>query len=381
MPVTKHYLSHEAIHKALRIADLTDACEPPHAVRLLVRDLLAGLVRQGWPLAEVHKGPRIISAVENFQLCGDDPQVMDEVSTHSCWVDDELLLRTQTSSAVITGLQAAAGRRAPGETIMLAAPGITFRRDIRDRWHCAEPHQMDIWVVGDAALGNRQELLRLVGDVLDIAVPGRMWAHSSGVCGFTRDGLNVSLVTRQAPVDILACGCICPAFLQRLDVDPQAHGGLVLRLGLDRLAMLRKGVPDIRLLRDGHPQVQAQMGDLKAWQPLYRQPAISRDLSLAVEPGLGIEDITEHVLQVAGYRAGWIEELHIRGCWSFEELPSLTIKRLGIVRGQHNLVLQVVLRDHAQSLTAQQADDLYRDIRAALHQGVPGGAYLVGERL
>ncbi len=86
------------------------------------------------------------------------------------------------------------------------------------------------------------------------------------------------------------------------------------------------------------------MGDLKAWQPLYRQPAISRDLSLAVEPGLGIEDITEHVLQVAGYRASWIEELRIRGCWSFEELPSLTVKRLGIVRGQHNLVLQVVLR-------------------------------------
>jgi phenylalanyl-tRNA synthetase alpha chain len=123
------------------------------------------------------------------------------------------------------------------------------------------------------------------------------------------------------------------------------------------------------------------MGDLKAWQPLYRQPAISRDLSLAVEPGLGIEDITEHVLQVAGYRASWIEELRIRGCWSFEELPSLTVKRLGIVRGQHNLVLQVVLRDHAQSLTTQQADDLYRDIRAALHRGVPGGAYLVGERL
>jgi phenylalanyl-tRNA synthetase alpha chain len=381
MSITKHYLSHEAIHKALRIADLTDACDPPHAVRLLVKDLLAGLVRQGWPLAEVHKGPRIISAVENFQLCGNDLQAAGDVGTHSCWVDDELLLRTQTSSAVITGLQAAAARRAPGEIIMLAAPGITFRRDIRDRWHCAEPHQMDIWVLGDAALGNHQELLRLVGNVLDVAVPGRMWGHSAGACGFTRDGLTVSLVTRQSPVDILACGCICPDFLQRLDVDPQAHGGLVLRLGLDRLAMLRKGVPDIRLLRDAHPQVQAQMCNLKAWQPLYRQPAISRDLSLAVAPGLDIEEITEHVLQVAGYRASWIEELRVRGRWPFEELPALTIKRLGIVRGQHNLVLQVVLRDHAQSLTMPQADGLYKDIRAALHQGVPGGAYLVGERL
>lgn len=381
MSITKHYLSHEAIHKALRIADLTDACDPPHAVRLLVKDLLAGLVRQGWPLAEVHKGPRIISAVENFQLWGNDLQAAGDVGTHSCWVDDELLLRTQTSSAVITGLQAAAARRAPGEIIMLAAPGITFRRDIRDRWHCAEPHQMDIWVLGDAALGNHQELLRLVGNVLDVAVPGRMWGHSAGACGFTRDGLTVSLVTRQSPVDILACGCICPDFLQRLDVDPQAHGGLVLRLGLDRLAMLRKGVPDIRLLRDAHPQVQAQMCNLKAWQPLYRQPAISRDLSLAVAPGLDIEEITEHVLQVAGYRASWIEELRVRGRWPFEELPALTIKRLGIVRGQHNLVLQVVLRDHAQSLTMPQADGLYKDIRAALHQGVPGGAYLVGERL
>lgn len=381
MPVTKHYLSHEAIHKALRVADLTEACDPVHAVRLMVKDLLAGLVRLGWPLAQVQKQPRIVPAHECHELLGYDAAASAVMSAQTCWIDDHLILRTQTTSAIIAGLQAAANRRLPGEIIVVAAPGITFRRDVRDRWHCAEPHQMDIWVLGDPDLSNRRDLLRLVGDVLGVAVPGRAWVQVDSAHPYTEGGIEASLMHRQRPVEVLEAGCISRALLQRLDIDPAVHGGLALGVGLDRLVMLRKGVPDIRLLRDAHPRVQAQMADLKPWQPISRQVPISRELSIAVEPGLSAETLTEQILQIADYRANWIEELSVKGRWPFDELPGPIIERLGIVRGQENLVLRVVLRDHAQTLTARQADGLYGDIQAALHRGVPGGGYRIGERL
>lgn len=381
MPVTKHYLSHEAIHKALRVADLTEACDPVHAIRLMVKDLMAGLVRLGWPLAQVQKQPRIVPAHECHELLGYDANSGATVSAQTCWIDDHLILRTQTTSAILAGLQAAASRRAPGEILVVAAPGITFRRDVRDRWHCAEPHQMDIWVLGDPDLSNRRDLLRLVGDVLGVAVPGRAWVHTDCAHPYTEGGIEVSVMNRQRPIEVLEAGCIARTLLQRLDIDPAMHGGLALGVGLDRLVMLRKGVPDIRLLRDAHPRVQAQMGDLKPWQPISRQVPISRELSMAVEPGLSVETLTEQILQIADYRANWIEELSIKGRWPFDELPSPIIERLGIVRGQENLVLRVVLRDHAQTLTTPQAEGLYGDIQDALHRGVPGGGYRIGERL
>lgn len=380
MPVTKHYLSHEAIHKALRMADLTEVCDPPHAVRLMVKDLLAGMVRLGWPLAEVHKGPRIVSVAQSFDLLGYSLEEQAQMTAGGHWLDEELLLRTQTGSATALALQSAALRREPQESVVLAAPGITFHRSRRDRWHCAEPHQLDIWILGDAHLSNRRDLLRLVNDVLSVGVPGRAWAHGERAHPATEGGMAVTLMTRERPVEVLEAGCIARSLLQRLDIDPALHGGLFISLALDRLVMVRKGIPDIRLLRDAHPRVQAQMLDLRPWQPVSRQPPVTRDLSLAVEPGLSELTFTEQALRIAGYRASWIEELSVKGRWSFDELPAATIERLGIVRGQENLILRVVLRDHAQSITVQQAQALFDDILSALHRGVPGGGHRVGER-
>ena len=145
---------------------------------------------------------------------------------------------------------------------MLAAPGITFRRDSRDRWHCAEPHQMDIWVLGDPELATHEHLLRLVSDILKSAVPGKPWVYSDSPHHYTEGGVEVNVLNDGVPVEVLECGRIARSLLERLNIDPQRHGGLALGMGLDRLTMLRKGIPDIRLLRDQNERVQAQMHDL-----------------------------------------------------------------------------------------------------------------------
>src|SRR5690606_25701914 len=112
-------------------------------------------------------------------------------SDHTRWVDEHSLLRTQTTSQIPAALQRAAEGRKPGETILIAAPGITFRRDSRDRWHCAEPHQMDIWALGDPDLSTRRDLLRLARDILEIAVPDKPWIYNDSPHHYTEDGIEV----------------------------------------------------------------------------------------------------------------------------------------------------------------------------------------------
>jgi phenylalanyl-tRNA synthetase alpha chain len=146
-------------------------------------------------------------------------------------------------------------------------------------------------------------------------------------------------------------------------------------MGLDRLTMLRKGIPDIRLLRDQNVRVQAQMHDLNPWSAVSRLPSIARDISLAVTPGLSEEVLTERMLQAAGDCSDWIEEMQVKGRWEFSDLPAQAIERLGLLPGQENVLLRVVLRDCSRSITTAEANALYSDIQAALHEGAPGAGY------
>jgi phenylalanyl-tRNA synthetase alpha chain len=364
-----------ALKQALLMVDLTESSTPDHAVRLLLNEVLQGLAEKGWPQAQQQTGPRIVSAEENYGLLGYDPAEVTLGSEHTRWVDECSLLRTQTTSQIPAALQRAAQMRQPGQMILLAAPGITFRRDSRDRWHCAEPHQMDIWVLGDPELSTHEHLLRLVGDILNSAVPEKNWVYSDSPHHYTEGGIEVNVLNDGAQVEVLECGRIARSLLERLKIDPLRHGGLALGMGLDRLTMLRKGIPDIRLLRDQNKRVQAQMHDLNAWTAVSRLPSIARDISLAVTPGLSEEVLTERMLLAAGDSSDWIEEMQIKGRWDFLDLPSQAIERLGMLPGQENVLLRVVLRDCSRSITTAEANALYADIQAAMHEGAPGAGY------
>jgi phenylalanyl-tRNA synthetase alpha chain len=372
---SKKYLADTSVHQALLLVDLTETSAPDHAVRLMLNEILQGLAEKGWPHAQLQTGPRIVSAEENYGLLGYDPAEVTLGSEHTRWVDECSLLRTQTTSQIPAALQRAAQLRQPGETILLAAPGITFRRDSRDRWHCAEPHQMDIWVLGDPELSTHEHLLRLVSDILKSAVPEKPWVYSDSPHHYTEDGIEVNVLNDDVLVEVLECGRIARSLLQRLKIDPLQHGGLALGMGLDRLTMLRKGIPDIRLLRDQNVRVQAQMHDLNPWTAVSRLPSIARDISLAVTPGLSEEVLTEKMLQAAGDCSDWIEEMQVKGRWGFSDLPVQAIERLGLLPGQENVLLRVVLRDCSRSITTAEANALYADIQAAMHEGVPGAGY------
>ena len=374
---SKKYLCARSVKEALELCDLTEQDSPTHAIGLLLNEVLEGLVLRGWPVGRILRGPRIVSAQENYGLLGYDPAEVTLGSEHTRWVDEHSLLRTQTTSQIPVALQRIAQNRKEGEIILLAAPGITFRRDSRDRWHCAEPHQMDIWVLGDPEHSTRAHLLKLVGDILACAVPDMSWIYSDSPHHYTEGGIEVNLLSNEQPVEVLECGCIARSLLQRLSIDPARHGGLALGMGLDRLTMLRKGIPDIRLLRDLDERVQAQMHDLLPWRAVSRLPSITRDISLAVSPGLSEEVLTEKMLLAAGDCSAWIEEVQVKGRWAERDLPAKAIERLGLLPGQENVLLRVVLRDCSRSITTREANALYERIQSALHEGTDGGGYKI----
>jgi phenylalanyl-tRNA synthetase alpha chain len=140
-------------------------------------------------------------------------------------------------------------------------------------------------------------------------------------------------------------------------------------LGLDRLLMLRKGMDDIRLLRSDDDRVARQMLDLSPYRPVSHQPAIARDLSIAISEDRTAEELGDRVREALGQRSELVESMEVLSQTPYGDLPPAAIERLGISSGQRNALLRVVLRDLGRALTDEEANELRDEVYAAVHEG------------
>lgn len=133
--------------------------------------------------------------------------------------------------------------------------------------------------------------------------------------------------------------------------------------------MLRKGIPDIRLLRSAEPAVAAQMTDLAPYRPVSALPPVRRDLSIAVAADDRAEDLGDRVRDALGADADVVESVEIRQETPGADLPARALARLGARRDQKNLLVRLVLRPLDRTLSDQEANVLRDRVYAALHQG------------
>ncbi len=120
--------------------------------------------------------------------------------------------------------------------------------------------------------------------------------------------------------------------------------GLAMGLGLDRLLMLRKRIPDIRLLRAVDPRIALQMQDLAPYREVSAMPPVRRDLSIVVDEPIDPEVLGDRVRDALGDRAELVEAVELIAHTPYGDLPPAAIARLGIAPGQLNALVRVTLR-------------------------------------
>ncbi len=360
-------LSAEALERALGLRDLTDASQGQHAMQALL-DAIVGALRHEWRCElRTHRASPVVTIADNYDSLGYPADGAARDARHTRYVSASTVLRTQTSALVPPLLRALAP--APPRDVLLVCPGLVYRRDAIDRLHTGEPHQVDLWRLTGGAGADRAALRRMVELAVAAALPGREWRTSQAKHPYTLDGLQLDVLDGAEWVEVGECGRAHPELLARCGL-PRASG-LAMGLGLDRLVMLRKGLPDIRLLRDRDPRVAAQLLDLSPWRPVSKRPAVTRDLSLAVdqEDDVRAEALGDRVREALGERAGLVESVAVLSSTPAEALPAVAAARLGIAAGQRNVLLRVVLRALDRTLSAEECNELRDDLAAALHRG------------
>jgi len=359
-------LDSEAYGRALALRDLTDAALGPHAMQLLVRDAVAALVARWRCAVVVHRAPPVVTIAANYDSLGYPAEGAARDARYTRYVAPDRLLRTQTSAMVPPALRMLAPARY--DDVLLVCPGLTYRRDAIDRLHVGEPHQLDLWRIARRPLGRAalEEMIDVAAHAMLPGVPLKLLPANHP---YTMDGLEVHAEIERRTVEILECGVAAPRILEDAGWRSDEHQGLAMGIGLDRMLMLRKGVADIRELRSADPRVAGQMLDLEPYRPVSSQPAMRRDLSIAVPAETAPEELGDHARQALGDRCASVEAIEVLSETPYVDLSPVARERLGIGEGQKNVLLRVVIRDLERTLTAAEANSLRDEIYAALHAG------------
>jgi phenylalanyl-tRNA synthetase alpha chain len=205
--------------------------------------------RAGFDVAE---GPEIEDDFHNFEALNIPADHPARAMHDTFYFADGRLLRTHTSPVQIRAL---AARGAP---LAVIAPGRVYRSD-SDVTHTPMFHQLEGLVVGEhVSFANMQAILhkfvqafferdlkmRLRPSYFPFTEPSAEVDMSCVFCG----GEGCRICKQTGWLEISGCGMVHPNVLKASGVDPEKYTGYAFGMGIDRLAMLRYGVNDLRLL-------------------------------------------------------------------------------------------------------------------------------------
>ena len=376
----KTYLSLPELNSALAVRDLSDPAAGPHALQLLLADVAAGLERL-WDIpATTHRHSPLVATADNYDRLGYSPDDVTRDSRYSRHVSPTVMLRSHTSAGVPALLDTLRSELGHYDRLHVL-PGLVYRRDAVDRTHVGAPHQVDLWRLKARGLLGPAELHAMMAAVVEAVLPAAQypdvqWRATPAEHTYTAMGQQLDvLVTRpdggREWLELAECGLVAARVLRGSGLDPRRWAGLALGLGLDRALMLRKGIQDIRLLRSEHPEVQAQLQDLRPYRPVSAMPEIRRDLSLvlgAAEDADG-ELLGDLARTALGADADLLASLEVLAVTPAAELPRAAVERLRLAPGQVNVLVRLVLQPLDRTLTDAEANRLRDRIYLALHRG------------
>lgn len=351
------YLTQPELNEMLEIVDLTDKINGTHPINLILDEIKSKLSN----VRVVRKSP-IVTVDDNYNKLYYPQSNVSRDSRYTRWINSSHLLRTHTTSMIAEELS---NMTSPtDETILL--PGLVYRRDVIDKTHVGEPHQLDIWKVVNGIIG-RKELLELVHLVLDSVLPNVEWRYNETNHYYTKNGIEVEVNINNQWLEILECGEILPKLLDDSGLDSNIYSGLAMGIGLDRAVMLRKNIKDIRVLRSKNPRILKQMKDLETYKEVSKWEPMKRDLSVCVQDDWDDEIIGDKI-RSSNIDINIIEDIRIKKQWTWEELDEKIREKLGIVEGYKNVLLTITLSSLDNKLSKQECNEIYNIIYIHLNE-------------
>jgi len=227
-----------------------------HITTQILQEICATFVAMGFQVVE---GPDVEWDYYNFEALNipQDHPARDMWSTF--WIDYQnergerpMLLRTHTSPMQIRIMETT---RPP---VRVVVPGKCYRYEATDATHETMLHQVEGLAVDESItladlkgtlyeftrrLFGAERKVRFRCDYFPFVEPGVEMAIDCFICG----GSGCRLCGNTGWIEVMGAGMVHPDVLRRVDYDPDVYTGFAFGMGVERIAMLRHGIEDIRL--------------------------------------------------------------------------------------------------------------------------------------
>ena len=221
-----------------------------HPLTITIEEISRIFMSMGFSLAE---GPEVETVFNNFDALNAGPNHPARDWTDTFYINDDILLRTQTSPVQVRTLK----KHKP--PIRVFAPGRCFRCDTPDATHSPMFHQVEGLVVAEGiTMADLKGVLdSFAKQMFGSEVRTKFRPHhfpftepsaEMDVSCFKCGGRGCRVCKGSGWIEILGCGMVHPNVLKVGGIDTEKYTGFAFGMGVERIAMLKYGIDDIRLL-------------------------------------------------------------------------------------------------------------------------------------
>lgn len=221
-----------------------------HPITQIIEEVEEIFLGMGYQIAD---GPEVEKAIYNFDKLNTPPDHPARDLQDTFYITDDIVLRSQTSPVQARVME---NQKPP---IKIICPGAVYRSDSVDATHSPVFHQVEGLVVdknismtdlkgtlemfAKKCLGENTKI-RFRPHHFPFTEPSAEADVSCFVCG----GKGCRVCKGEGWIELLGCGMVHPNVLSNCGIDPEEYSGFAFGFGVERIAMAKFGIEDMRLL-------------------------------------------------------------------------------------------------------------------------------------
>lgn len=361
---TKNDIKSERIKRLLAMPDLSRKQNSP--LKFIIDSILALPIFKDFDIIDF---PEIVSVRDNFDLLNAPADHPSRKETDTYYLDASHVLRTQTTVMWPFYLQrpeAVEQLKKEGE-IGLLSYGKVFRKDEIDRNHFPVFHQIDglyICKKEKKVIGipELQEVLTAITK----AIYGEsvVYRFLEDTFPFTDPSTQIEInISQKSQVEsinedveekwleVVGAGVVHTQVLKNLNIDPEVYNGWAFGFGLERLAMVKNNISDIRVFWSDDQRITSQFKDINSqYKDVSKFPMTYRDISFIVKKDIGLNNYYEIVRDCAG---NLVEEVKLTD--QYEDVVKFGQDKI-------SYTFRIVYRSPERTLTNEEVNQIQEKI-------------------
>ena len=307
---------------------------------------------------DIVETPEIVSVKNNFDLLNTPPEHSSRRETDTYYLEEGWLLRPHTTAvwSYYFGEKENLEKLETDGEVGVLCYGKCYRKDEIDRSHYPVFHQIDGLYLcrKDKGVIGIPELQAVLIDVVKkIYGEGIEYRFNEDSFPFTTPSLEMMIKWGEGWLEILGAGVVHPQVLKNLGIDPDVYNGWAFGTGLERLAMIKMNIPDIRIFWSTDPRITSQFKNLESqFKEVSKYPMTYRDISFVIEKNVGLNNYYEMIRDCGG---------------DLVEVVTLTDKYENAEKfgaDKISYTFRIVYRSHERTLTNEEVNKIQAEIEA-----------------